>query len=1051
MHDTRDRFLMPVFLITAGLLVLPVLGRAQEMSRDTLRPTAAHGQNEFQNQDYIHVPAEKWQMSPAYRFSSTNFTSVQVNAPNGQNILGDAANEPSIAIDPTNPKRIAIGWRQFDTTASSFREAGYSRSTDGGQTWTTPGVLEPGKFRSDPVLAAGNDGTLHYYSLSDPPPYTCEMFNSSDWGATWSGPVPAYGGDKQWMAIDRSGGPWDGTIYGFSVVGDTGQLAMTYSFDGGQNFQPLIDVPGKPRRGTVAVGVDGEVYFAGWQDQTTQYVVARLSSAAPPPAVPSFDLVNDLNLGGIENIFRGGPNGSVGMLGQTWVDCDRSDGPYRGSVYVLCSVDPPGDDSLDVYFTRSTDRGQSWEAPVRINDDMDTSAWQWFGTVSVAPGGRIDVTWLDTRDNPGTYLSSLYYSYSLDGGQTWSKNERLSEVFDPQLGWPQQEKMGDYFHMISDEAGASLAWAATFNGEQDIYFGRITPLLPADIQVMSPNGGEVWRAGTDQSIEWLGNGMTHVNIDYSTDGGGTWVPVARDVPAASGSIIWPVPNTPSTQCRVRVTDAFSEAVSDESDDVFTITEIPTVLVLAPNGGEDWKTGSTETIRWSGTGISQVNIDYSTNSGIDWLPVAAAVPFAAGSHDWNVPNTPSANCWVRISDVDNAGVYDVSDDVFAITEAASLLVLAPNGGEDWKAGSIESIRWSGKGLSRVTLEYSTNDGTDWLPIATAVPASSVSYEWNVPNTPSMTCRVRIADAANDAVSDVSDSVFSIAAPREITLLRPVGGETWFIGDEEDITWTSAGIGDISIEVTTDNGATWSDVASAVPAQQGRFSWTVPDTPSEQCRMRIFESGNPGVTDQSASVFSIAAHPSISVLSPNGGESWRPGQTENITWQSTNVSDVVIEYSVNTGAEWLVVDSSVVSTGLYSWRIPNTMASQCLVRISAQDDNTVFDVSDGVFSIESATSVRPERGLAETPALLQNYPNPLVRSTVIPFRLQEHQSGSIRILDILGNTIKTWQVNRNSPDVIWTGLDALNLPVPNGIYLVRLEAGDQMRTRTLIVYR
>ena len=79
------------------------------------------------------------------------------------------------------------------------------------------------------------------------------------------------------------------------------------------------------------------------------------------------------------------------MLGQTWVDCDRSDGPYRGSVYVLCSVDPPGDDSLDVYFTRSTDRGQSWEAPVRINDDMDTSAWQWFGTMSVAPGGRIEM------------------------------------------------------------------------------------------------------------------------------------------------------------------------------------------------------------------------------------------------------------------------------------------------------------------------------------------------------------------------------------------------------------------------------------------------------------------------------------------------------------------------------------------------------------------------------------------------------------------------------------------------------------------------------------
>jgi hypothetical protein len=55
---------------------------------------------------------------------------------------------------------------------------------------------------------------------------------------------------------------------------------------------------------------------------------------------------------------------------------------------------------------------------------------------------------------------------------TWSANERLSNSFNPHLGWPQQNKMGDYFHMISDDAGFRLAWAGTFNGEQDVYYGR---------------------------------------------------------------------------------------------------------------------------------------------------------------------------------------------------------------------------------------------------------------------------------------------------------------------------------------------------------------------------------------------------------------------------------------------------------------------------------------------------------------------------------------------------------------------------------------------------
>ncbi|UCF65509.1 MAG: T9SS type A sorting domain-containing protein, partial [bacterium] len=82
---------------------------------------------------------------------------------------------------------------------------------------------------------------------------------------------------------------------------------------------------------------------------------------------------------------------------------------------------------------------------------------------------------LDTRDHPGTYLSALYYSYSQDGGTTWSVNERLSIAFNPHIGWPQQNKMGDYFDMVSYDSSVHLAWAATFNGEQDVYYARITP------------------------------------------------------------------------------------------------------------------------------------------------------------------------------------------------------------------------------------------------------------------------------------------------------------------------------------------------------------------------------------------------------------------------------------------------------------------------------------------------------------------------------------------------------------------------------------------------
>jgi hypothetical protein len=116
----------------------------------------------------------------------------------------------------------------------------------------------------------------------------------------------------------------------------------------------------------------------------------------------------------------------------------------------------------------------TWTAPVRVNDDPPgTDAWQWFGTLSVAPNGRIDAVWNDTRNSGSDHISELYYSFSTDAGETWSENVALSEPFDSWVGWPNQNKLGDYYDMVSDEVGANLAYAATFNGEQDVYFMRI--------------------------------------------------------------------------------------------------------------------------------------------------------------------------------------------------------------------------------------------------------------------------------------------------------------------------------------------------------------------------------------------------------------------------------------------------------------------------------------------------------------------------------------------------------------------------------------------------
>src|SRR5438045_9708347 len=94
------------------------------------------------------------------------FTSYQVNVDaNGQNIIGDAANECSISVDPTDGNKMTIAWRQFNDVTSNFRQGGWGYTTDAGLTWTFPGVLQDNVFCSDPVTNSDEAGNVYYLSL----------------------------------------------------------------------------------------------------------------------------------------------------------------------------------------------------------------------------------------------------------------------------------------------------------------------------------------------------------------------------------------------------------------------------------------------------------------------------------------------------------------------------------------------------------------------------------------------------------------------------------------------------------------------------------------------------------------------------------------------------------------------------------------------------------------------------------------------------------------------------------------------------------------------
>jgi hypothetical protein len=457
-----------------------------QKSAAQLAPTwKPQGREPFEKYDNPPAPPRTMETSPRMISVFGSFTSFQVNVDaNGNNIVGDAANEPSITVDPTNPARMAIGWRQFDDVTSNFRQGGFGYTTDGGVTWTFPGVLQPGFFRSDPVLGSDETGTFYYLSLRSSWPtqtfYCDDMWRSTDGGGAWSlisGKQGAIGGDKQWFTIDKTGGPGHGFQYqAFDQANCAGGL-FNRSPNAGVTWETPINIPNQPIYGTLDVDSNGNLYVGG---EGFDFRCARSSNAQFGDQTPVFDQNTPVDMGG--GLVGGGINPG-GLDGQAFLAIDHSGTATNDYIYMLASVQPPGRSTTDVMFARSTDGGATFSAPVPVNDDNNPSKWHWFGTFSVALNGRLDAVWYDNR-NANNFDSQLFYSYSMDAGVTWAPNVAVSDAFNPQAGWPDQNKIGDYITIVSDATGGNVAYAATFNEnpnavgghEQDVYYVRVFPM-----------------------------------------------------------------------------------------------------------------------------------------------------------------------------------------------------------------------------------------------------------------------------------------------------------------------------------------------------------------------------------------------------------------------------------------------------------------------------------------------------------------------------------------------------------------------------------------------
>jgi hypothetical protein len=499
--------MLPLGLLTAISLLLASAAFSQTVAR---KPLPTEPLEKYDNPPAVAAPVLR--ISPALVSTFGPYTSYQVNVDaSGNNRVGDAANEPSICVDRNNPNRMSIGWRQFNSVASNFREAGFAYTTNGGTRWIAPGVLQNNVFRSDPVLNSDTVGRFFYLSLLQN--FFDDLWRSITGGQSWTLVGPADGGDKQWFTIDNTNSSGHGFQYQcWSTDGNNyGGRQFTRSTDGGATWMNPINIPNSPAWGTLDVDSAGNLFIGGVNLNTGRIWCVRSRNAKNGGVVPTFDQSTPVNLGG--DIVFSEPINPEGLVGQVFLAVDRSGTSTNDNVYMLSSVQPSGfTNGSDVMFVRSTDGGSTFSAPRRINDDpVNHAKWHWFGTLSVAPSGRIDVVWYDTRNTPNNVTSQLFYSYSIDGGNTWSPNVAVSNPFNPFIGYPNQFKIGDYITVVSDDAGAHVAYASTFNGEEYIYYVRIRPALPlTDFNGDARPDLLLFNAGTRQTAVWYMNNNVRI-------------------------------------------------------------------------------------------------------------------------------------------------------------------------------------------------------------------------------------------------------------------------------------------------------------------------------------------------------------------------------------------------------------------------------------------------------------------------------------------------------------------------------------------------------------
>ena len=572
--------------------------------------------------------------------------------------------------------------------------------------------------------------------------------------------------------------------------------------------------------------------------------------------------------------------------------------------------------------------GQIWAQGLTVTSPNGGEEW--------VVGNKHPIHW----DWSGS-ITSVRLEYSTDGGTNWMLIASTTQNDGDYLWTISNTISGNCFVKVSDVSSPEI---------NDISDGSFS-IMRQSIDIKKPDGGEVLRIGEDYPIHWdWTGGFTSVKIEYSTNSGSSWNTIIAST-QNDGDHCWQIPNAASTMCRIKITNTNDPDCFNISDNDFTIAN-NTISVIKPDGGESYTTGQIYPIYWDWTGsFTSVKIEYSTDGGSTWNLVVTSTT-NDGSHKWTIPNTPSTNCRIKITNTSDPNCFDISDNDFSIL-STGLQLVCPDGGENYVVGDVCPIHWNWLGtISSVKLEYSTDGGTTWNTIINST-TNDGDYVWTIPYISSNQCRVKVTNLVDPNCSDMSSADFTIVIPSFI-IFDPDSTKSLVAGETYPIHWNWRGtVSNVKLELwyKVATGVEWWTITSNT-VNDGSHYFSIPYFISDSCGIKITNNGDANCYVLSQ-VFKIV-RPTINVIHPNGGENIIEGDNMEIIWDwNGNFSTVMLQYSIDEGMNWQTITTSTTNDGSYNWTVPSGVWSTCLIKIINTADIDCFDVSDASFNIVDAT--------------------------------------------------------------------------------------------------